>query len=98
MPVQGANPRQALRAVSENHCRPCCSRDQQTNAFHQLGRQSGWCGVLPEPGVRSRDLAKQLGDRVNIYPVKGYSITVNLKDAASQANAAMEAESATRTM
>ena len=25
-----------------------------------------------------------LGDRVNIYPVKGYSITVNLKDEASQ--------------
>ena len=24
------------------------------------------------------------GDRVNIYPVKGYSITVNMKDEASQ--------------
>lgn len=31
-------------------------------------------------GVRSRDLASQLGDRVNIYPVKGYSITVNMND------------------
>jgi D-amino-acid dehydrogenase len=28
-----------------------------------------------------------LGDRVNVYPVKGYSITVNLRDAASQAAA-----------
>lgn len=29
-------------------------------------------------GVESRRLAAHLGDRVNIYPVKGYSITVNL--------------------
>ena len=36
-------------------------------------------------GTSSRDLAAQLGDRVNIYPVKGYSITVNLDDAQSQA-------------
>jgi D-amino-acid dehydrogenase len=35
-------------------------------------------------GVGSRDFAAQLGDRVNVYPVKGYSITVNLPDAASQ--------------
>ena len=38
-------------------------------------------------GVGSRDFAAQLGDRVNVYPVKGYSITVNLLDAASQAGA-----------
>ena len=38
-------------------------------------------------GVASRDFAAQLGDRVNIYPVKGYSITVNLNDAQSQADA-----------
>ena len=38
-------------------------------------------------GVGSRALAAQLGDRVNIYPVKGYSITVQLDDAASQAAA-----------
>lgn len=36
-------------------------------------------------GVKSRTFAAQLGDRVNIYPVKGYSITVNLNDAHSQA-------------
>jgi D-amino-acid dehydrogenase len=36
-------------------------------------------------GVESRSFAAQLGDRVNIYPVKGYSITVNLNDADSQA-------------
>ena len=38
-------------------------------------------------GVASRQLAAQLGDSVNIYPVKGYSITVNLIDAQSQAGA-----------
>ena len=38
-------------------------------------------------GTASRALASQLGDSVNIYPVKGYSITVNLRDAASQAAA-----------
>ncbi len=38
-------------------------------------------------GVASREMAAQLGDRVNIYPVKGYSITVNLTDAQSQAGA-----------
>ena len=35
-------------------------------------------------GVASRGFAAQLGDRVNIYPVKGYSITVNLDTAASR--------------
>jgi D-amino-acid dehydrogenase len=35
-------------------------------------------------GVNSRSIAASLGDRVNIYPVKGYSITVCLNDAQSQ--------------
>jgi D-amino-acid dehydrogenase len=38
-------------------------------------------------GVASKQFAAQLGDRVNIYPVKGYSITVNLNDAESQSGA-----------
>jgi D-amino-acid dehydrogenase len=38
-------------------------------------------------GTASRSFAAQLGDRVNVYPVKGYSITVDLRDAASQAAA-----------
>ena len=38
-------------------------------------------------GVGSYHIAKNLGDRVNIYPVKGYSITINLKDEQSIANA-----------
>ncbi|MGU9962435.1 MAG: D-amino acid dehydrogenase [Candidatus Puniceispirillales bacterium WSBS_2018_MAG_OTU23] len=41
-------------------------------------------GVVITAGVGSRDIAAALGDRVNVYPVKGYSITVNLDDATSQ--------------
>ncbi len=38
-------------------------------------------------GVMSRRLAKILGDRVNVYPVKGYSITVNLLEKEDQDSA-----------
>ena len=38
-------------------------------------------------GVASRQFASMLGDRVNIYPVKGYSITVCLDDPVSEAAA-----------
>ena len=44
-------------------------------------------GLVVCAGVQSRSFAAQLGDRVNIYPVKGYSITVNLPDAQSQSSA-----------
>jgi D-amino-acid dehydrogenase len=44
-------------------------------------------GLVVCAGVESRSFAAQLGDRVNIYPVKGYSITVNLPDAQSQSSA-----------
>lgn len=35
-------------------------------------------------GVESRHFAAMLGDRVNVYPVKGYSITVQLDDEPSR--------------
>ncbi|NEI32481.1 D-amino acid dehydrogenase [Rhizobium leguminosarum] len=38
-------------------------------------------------GSASRNLAAMLGDRLNIYPVKGYSITVHLDDEISQQSA-----------
>ena len=38
-------------------------------------------------GVASRRFARALGDRVNIYPVKGYSITVALGDPRSRSAA-----------
>ncbi|GAB4066370.1 D-amino acid dehydrogenase [Ancylobacter sonchi] len=44
-------------------------------------------GIVVCAGVGSRDLAAKLGDRVNIYPVKGYSITVMLDDEQSQKGA-----------
>lgn len=43
--------------------------------------------VLVCGGVGSYQLAHQLGDRVNVYPVKGYSITVQLDDERSIQNA-----------
>ena len=44
-------------------------------------------GVVVSAGIKSRDFAAQLGDRVNVYPVKGYSITVSLDDVESRATA-----------
>ncbi len=38
-------------------------------------------------GVNSKHFADQIGDNVNIYPVKGYSITVMLNDIKSQSTA-----------
>ena len=48
------------------------------------GDERRFDGVVVSAGVGSRDLARQAGDRVNVYPVKGYSITVPLVDEASQ--------------
>ena len=47
----------------------------------------GFDGVVICAGVYSRGFAKMFGDRVNIYPVKGYSITVKLDDDESQKSA-----------
>ena len=44
-------------------------------------------GVVVCAGMHSRRFAAELGDRVNVYPVKGYSITVPLNDEASRAAA-----------
>jgi D-amino-acid dehydrogenase len=41
-------------------------------------------GIVICAGVASRKFAAMVGDRVNIYPVKGYSITVHLDDEASR--------------
>lgn len=51
------------------------------------GREEAFDGVVVSAGIRSRSIAQALGDRVNIYPVKGYSITIQLDDAASRAAA-----------
>jgi D-amino-acid dehydrogenase len=44
-------------------------------------------GVVVCAGVGSRAFASMAGDHVNVYPVKGYSITVCLDDARSRAHA-----------
>ncbi|AUX78944.1 D-amino acid dehydrogenase [Sinorhizobium fredii] len=41
-------------------------------------------GIVVCAGCASRQLAAMLGDRLNIYPVKGYSITVHLDDEHAQ--------------
>ena len=53
------------------------------------GNRSGeqFDGLVVCAGVGSRKFGKMLGDRVNVYPVKGYSITVKLDDEASRAAA-----------
>jgi len=67
------------------------------HARHLLRMQNSETGEAMSPitadalvvcaGVASRRFAAMLGDRINIYPVKGYSITVALDDPASQAAA-----------
>jgi D-amino-acid dehydrogenase len=57
----------------------------QVQVLNDQGSQSlVFDAVVVCAGVHGRDLAAQLGDRLNIYPVKGYSITVDLSDNASQ--------------
>lgn len=41
-------------------------------------------GAVLCAGIASRGFAAQLGERLNVYPVKGYSITVNLDDETSR--------------
>jgi len=47
----------------------------------------GFDAIVVCAGTASRRFAAMLGDRVNVYPVKGYSITVNLLDWTSQRSA-----------
>ena len=71
---------EAVTKLSPNAGTPVVtSQDDEHNL-----REETYDGVVICAGVRSRDLASQVGDRVNIYPVKGYSITVNLKDKTSR--------------
>jgi D-amino-acid dehydrogenase len=55
-----------------------------TNAMQETAQTGRFDGVVICAGVESRRLAAMAGDRVNIYPVKGYSITVQLEDEASR--------------
>ena len=74
--------RHAVRRVHSDGRRVTITAEhegRETRAVHDA--------VVVCAGNASRDFAAQLGDRVNVYPVKGYSITVNLGDDASRAAA-----------
>jgi D-amino-acid dehydrogenase len=52
-----------------------------------IERMEEFDAIVVCAGVASRAIAAKLGDRVNIYPVKGYSITVALPDEESRLSA-----------
>jgi D-amino-acid dehydrogenase len=87
-------------AAAIAHIGVTCRYDQDVVSLHSDGQKAdvtvregdqqtvhSYDGLIVCAGVESRRFAAQLGDRVNIYPVKGYSITVNLLDGKSQAAA-----------
>ncbi|RTL55241.1 MAG: D-amino acid dehydrogenase [Bradyrhizobiaceae bacterium] len=53
-------------------------------AEHPAIERAGFDAVVICAGTASRNFASMLGDRVNIYPVKGYSITVELQNERDQ--------------
>ncbi len=67
------------------------TRVRSTGTSVQVDLESGQVvhadAVVISAGVHSRSLGAQLGDRLNVYPVKGYSITVMLNDEKSQSAA-----------
>ncbi|MBJ9424977.1 D-amino acid dehydrogenase [Acinetobacter seifertii] len=66
------------------NCQPSAEHPHlsQSDSFQLEGDVLVVCG-----GVGSYQLADMIGERVNVYPVKGYSITVQLKDEKSIKNA-----------
>ncbi|QOZ31665.1 D-amino acid dehydrogenase [Bradyrhizobium sp. CCBAU 53421] len=70
------------RIARDGACRIQYSRETPSGVTHvdEIDADS----VVVCAGSASRDLAAMLGDRLNVYPVKGYSITVHLDDERSQ--------------
>ncbi|WP_426339194.1 D-amino acid dehydrogenase [Pseudoduganella sp. S-14] len=58
-----------------------------TFALDGAEESMGFDALVICAGTASREFAAMLGDRVNVYPVKGYSITVMLEDAQSRSAA-----------
>ena len=69
---------QEVRALASEHGKVRVSVGEDSAVFD---------AVVICAGTASRALAAMLGDHVNVYPVKGYSITVQLDDGASRAAA-----------
>ena len=61
------------------------STQQGVYVTYEDGDQDNYDAIVICAGVGSRAMAAKLGDRVNVYPVKGYSITVELDEAGQQA-------------
>ncbi|HEY1151994.1 MAG TPA: D-amino acid dehydrogenase [Pseudoduganella sp.] len=75
----------AVQAAAEGAGRRSGSGGVVVTARHgDVVEAHGFDAVVICAGTASRALAAMLGDRVNVYPVKGYSITVKLNDAASR--------------
>ena len=82
--LAGACARLGVRFEMQSEIRAC---QAQAGGVEILYRDIEGCthtashrGVVVCAGIGSRTLAKGLGDRLNVYPVKGYSITVRLDD------------------
>jgi len=76
---------QAIERGSDNEIRvnwASRDREERADAVSEAFDRIVVCG-----GVMSRRLGASLGDRINVYPVKGYSITVQLPEEADQAAA-----------
>jgi len=82
--------RRGVRCLYGQDVRAVTVNGKQASVTVGLGADqtvSVFDAVVVCAGTASRALAATLGDRVNIYPVKGYSITVNLQDERSRASA-----------
>ncbi|MGX9146295.1 D-amino acid dehydrogenase [Mesorhizobium sp. 128a] len=69
------------------------SRIERRDSFHLVCTTGGADqtleadGIVVCAGTNSRDIAAMFGDRINIYPVKGYSITVELDGSTADSSA-----------
>ncbi|MFP8835412.1 D-amino acid dehydrogenase [Hydrogenophaga sp. XSHU_21] len=79
--------RRGVRLLTGQTVQRVTSTGQTVQVTLADGEMIAGDAVVVSAGVRSRALGAQLGDRLNVYPVKGYSITVMLNDAESQAAA-----------
>ena len=82
----GGNFRYDTKVVSLEHTANGVMVNASVKGSEQLASDQ-YDGIVICAGIESRRLAAQMDDRVNIYPVKGYSITVELNDETSQASA-----------
>ena len=60
------------------------STEPNLDASRAPNEESRFDKIVICSGVLSRSLGHSLGDRINVYPVKGYSITVSLPEPADQ--------------